>query len=285
MSGVFLAIAGDTIVAIALGALLLTGLLLAWIPLSLPMLRQRASLPAAMLIGAVVLQAVISTQRSIVVGIEGARQSHYIGLCAALILPALAVAADEVVRRWRWMMPIVCAIFLIGLRVNTTRFGSEFLSTPKLFASSREIILAVAHSPLAEQAPANLRPEPNEFIGGDVDMAFLLEARNSGRLPPPPMMTDVQRSKTDLRLSVQQLPAPISGALSCAMYTESIALYPKVGDLYKFTTSVLISLGETGPQLAYNSGWASLPAIRILRPDLTLRLAPKPPATSFGLCK
>jgi hypothetical protein len=282
--GVFLALGGYTLVAGALGVLLLIGLILAWTPLSLPMLRQRASLPAAMFVGALVLLAVISTKRS-ALGIEGARLNHYIGLCSALSLPALAVAADAVVRRWRWMMPVVCIPLLIGLGVNTTRFGSTVLTTPAIFAASRTTLLAVAHSPLAEHAPADLRPEPNEFIGGEVDMAFLIEARNYGRLPPPPIMTDALRSKTELRLSVQQLSGPSSGATSCAMYAESIELNPEVGDIYKFMTPVLISLGESGAPLAYNSSWASLPSIRILRPDLQLRLSPKPPATSFGLCK
>jgi hypothetical protein len=282
--GVFLALGGYTIIAGALGVLLLIGLILAWTPLSLLMLRQRASLPAAMFVGALALQAVISTQRS-VLGIEGARLSHYIGICAALTLPALAVAADAVVRRWRWMMPVVCVPLLIGLWVNATRFGNTILTTPAMFAASRTTLLAVAYSPLAELAPADLRPAPNEFIGGDVDMAFLIGARNSGRLPLPPIMTDGLQSKTELRLSVQQISGPISGAPSCDMYTESIELNPRVGDIFGFTTPILISLGENGAPLAYNSGWGSLPAILILRPGLKLRLAQKPPATSFGLCK
>jgi hypothetical protein len=98
-------------------------------------------------------------------------------------------------------------------------------------------------------------------------------------------MTDVLQSQTELRLSVQQLPGPIPESHVCAEYTESIELNPKVGDLFGFTTPILISLGETGAPLDYNSGWGSLPAIRILRPNLTLHLAPKPPATSFGLCQ
>jgi hypothetical protein len=284
MSGVFLALAGNTIIAIALGALLLTGLLLAWTPLSLPMLRQRASLPAAMLIGAAILHAVISTQRW-TLGVEGARQSHYIGLCAALILPALAVAADAVVRRWQWMMPVVCVLFLIGLGINTTRFGSSIFTTPAMFTASRTILLAVAHSPFADQAPPELRPAPSEFIGGDVDMAFLIEARNSGRLPPPPEMTEALASQAELRLSVQQISTPIPASLACAVHSEPLELNPKVGDFYKFTTPILISIGESGTPLPFNAGWGSSPAIRILRAGLHLHLAPKAPATSFGLCK
>jgi hypothetical protein len=183
------------------------------------------------------------------------------------------------------MMPVVCGLLLVGIGVNITQFGSMTSLSPKAFANSRAIILATAYSPLAEHAPADLVPEPHYMVGGNVNMAFLLEARDSGRLPRPTGMTDVLKSQTELRLSVQQLAAPNSESTTCAEYNESIELNPKVGDIYKFTTPVLISLGKTGAPLAYNSDWASLPGIRILRADLQLRLSPKPPATSFGLCK
>ena len=131
----------------------------------------------------------------------------------------------------------------------------------------------------------DLIPHPNRLFGGrEVDMAFLLEVRDSGRLPDPPTMTAALKSQTELRLSVQQLPGPIPANLSCAVHTDSIELKPKVGDLYGFTTSILISLGEPAAPLAYNIAMQPFPVIRILRPDLTLHFSPKPPATSFGLC-
>lgn len=289
VSGVFLALGGGyKIVAVALGVLLVAGLILAWTPLSVPLVRRRASLLAAMLVGALALQAVICAERwglIRIMGFDVARASRYLSVYAALTLPALAMAADAVVRRWQWMMPIVCVLFLIGIGVNITQFGHDPARLPKVFNDSRAALLAVAYSPLAEQAPPDLIPEPNGITGGDVDLEFLLAARDAGRLPPPPVMTAALKSRAELRLSLTQHSGPIPDSLTCAVYTESITLNPATGDIYRLTTPVLVSLGETGKRLAYNSVWAPAPAIRVLRPDLKLRFAPVPPATSFGLCR
>lgn len=288
VGGVFLSLGGYPVVAVALCALFVTGLILAWKPLSLAALRQQAHLPLAMLTGAVALQTVIGLERwpmIYILGWDAPHTGRYLSVCAALALPAFAVAADAVVRRWRWMLPVVCALLLVGIGVNMTRFGSDSPPSAEAFADSRAALLAAAYSPLAASAPPDLMPEPHGFAGGQVEMSFLLAARDSGRLPPPPIMTDALQSQTELRLSVQQLAGPVPQSHGCAEYAESIELAPKVGDLYKFTTPVLISLGETGAPLAYNSDWGSLPAIRILRADLRLHLAPKTPAASFVMCQ
>lgn len=286
-SGVFLALGGYDVVAVALSLVFVMGLIIAWRPLSPTLLRQRASLPVAMLVGALVLQIIICRERWVVVwwlGLDVARTGRYLGVYSALTLPALAVAADALVRRWRWMMPVVYALVLVGIGVNVTKFGSNRLLNPQTFINFRTNMLAIAYSPLADQAPADLKPYPNAFFGGDVDMAFLLEARDSGRLPPPPEMTATLTSQAELRLSVRQLPGPIPADLSCAVHSEPMNIMPEVGALYGFTTPVLISLGETGAPLTFISTWGAVPVLQILRADLTLHLAPKPPATNYGLC-
>lgn len=289
VSALFLALGGGyKIVAMALGVLLVAGLMLAWTPLSVPLFRRRACLLAAMLVGALALQALICTERWKLIwfmGFDVARSSRYLSVYAALTLPALAAAADAVARRWQWLTPVVCALFLIGIGVNTTQFGNDPARLPQVFNESRAALLAVAYSPLAEQAPADLIPEPNGITGGDVDMEFLLAARDAGRLPPPPVMTAALKSQAELRLSMTQHSGLVPDSLTCAVYTESITLNPATGDIYRLTTPVLVSLGETGAPSAYNAGWGSAPAIRVLRPDLKLHFAPMPPATSFGLCR
>jgi hypothetical protein len=286
-SGVLLALGGNTIFAVALGALLLAGLILAWVPFSLPMLRQRASLPSAMFVGALVLQAVICTERwplLWVLGLDAARAGRYIAVCAALSLPIFAVAGDALVRRWQWIMPVICVILLFGIAVNITRFGNDPLLSSQAFTEFRTTMLAVAYSPLAEEAPGNLIPELNGFFGGNLDMDFLLEARNLGRLPPPPLMTPALESQTELRLSAQQLAMPVPPALSCKVYSEPIKLNPRVGDMYGFKSPIRIALGESGAPLDYIPGLGGVRVIRILRPGLTFHFFPKPPSNSFRLC-
>lgn len=282
-SGVFLALGGYGVVAAALATILVVGTMLAWIPLALPVFRQRASLPAAMLFGALVMQAVICLGRW-TMGLEAASSDRYVGVMTALTLPALAVAADALVRRWQWLMLVVCALLLVGIVSNITRFGSIPISSPQAHLTARTNMLAVAYSPLADQAPADLVPIPHLIFGGEVNMALLLQARKSSRLPPPPEITANLKSQTELRLSIQELAGPIPADLTCESYAEPVALKPKVGDLYGLMTPVRISLGGKARPLTYNSVWSSYPVIRVMRPDLTIHFTPKSPATSFSLC-
>ena len=44
---------------------------------------------------------------------SASRAGRYIGVMAALTLPALAVAADAITRRWSRSLPFVCLVFLV----------------------------------------------------------------------------------------------------------------------------------------------------------------------------
>ena len=53
-------------------------------------------------------------------GEGGAKAGRYIGVMAAMTLPALAVAADALSRRWRWTTPFVAVIFLCSRYRSTS---------------------------------------------------------------------------------------------------------------------------------------------------------------------
>ena len=100
MTGVFVALGHFPLLAVVLGTVLVVGLVLAWSGLDLAMLRRWAAIPAAMLIGVVVLS-VLSAMGRWYFGPAVARSSRYVHIGAALTLPALAVAIDAIARRWR----------------------------------------------------------------------------------------------------------------------------------------------------------------------------------------
>ena len=105
---------------IALGVLLVVGLTLAWHGLDRAELRKRAAAPAALLIGAVVFLVITGLGRaSIILSAFGQHvPGRYLHLVAALSLPAIAVAADAVARRWWKLAPAVLALFLVGIPGN-----------------------------------------------------------------------------------------------------------------------------------------------------------------------
>jgi hypothetical protein len=104
--------------SIALGVLLLVGSGLAWHGLEHGELRQRAAVPAAMLVGAVVFFVISGIGRASLYGAQFARSGRYLHIAAALSLPAVAVAANAVAQRWRLLAPAVVVLLLIGMPGN-----------------------------------------------------------------------------------------------------------------------------------------------------------------------
>jgi hypothetical protein len=181
--------AENLVVEIALVAVLVVGLVLAWTPLSRGEWRRRASMPAAMLLGAVVFLAITGFGRAGTLGIEFAERSRYVHLLTALCAPALAVAADAVARRWRVLTPLLMVLFVAGVPKHVDELvpkrddvrdpmaltGTNVVGDPRLF-------LAVAHSPYLDQLPASLHP----FTGPgsrDITVGWLREASASDRIP------------------------------------------------------------------------------------------------------
>ena len=105
-------------VGVALGVMLIVGLLIAWARLPREDLRRRAAAPAAMLLGSLVFLGVTALGRGASFGIAFAERSRYVHVVVALTVPALAVAADGIARRWRVLTPVLIVLFLVGVPGN-----------------------------------------------------------------------------------------------------------------------------------------------------------------------
>jgi hypothetical protein len=116
---------------IALGVLLLVGSGLAWHALDHVELRQRAVVPAAMLVGAVVFFVITGIGRVNRFRGEWVITDWYLHIAAALSLPAVAVAANAVAQRWRLLAPAVMMLLLIGIAGNVHLIADyEHLTEP-----------------------------------------------------------------------------------------------------------------------------------------------------------
>ena len=105
-------------VGIALGVLLAVGLVLAWSGVDRANVRSRAAAPVALLAGGIVFLVTSGLGRATSFGPDFARSSRYVYFVAALVLPALAVAAEAVGQRWRILAPVVVVLLLIGIPGN-----------------------------------------------------------------------------------------------------------------------------------------------------------------------
>jgi hypothetical protein len=196
------------------GALLIVGVVLAFRDDARGVLRGRAALPVALLLGSLtflVITAVVraGTQNAAPgetgLGPEHARLSRYVYLVAALSLPMVAFAADAIVRRWRQAVIPMVVLLLVGLPGNIQKF-SEY-ARPSPFAKSRRAyVLEAPRLPIARQLPRSLE------LGVDLTMGWLIDSVPSGRIPKPPPRTPLDIANESISLALQVTSKPPSGS-------------------------------------------------------------------------
>ena len=150
VSNLFAELGQVRLVGWLLFGVLLTGLALAAREGS-AFLRGRGAAPIAMALGALVFLATTGRGRVEEYGVEFATASRYVHVTAALVLPAVALAADTLVRRWRWLALPALVVLLVGVPGNVQTLETRTGPSPRL-------VLALAHDPALASAPRSLRP-------------------------------------------------------------------------------------------------------------------------------
>ena len=202
---------------IVLGFVLIVGLVLAsnqrrGADRAGPRLTQLAA-PVALLAGALML-VVLAAVNGAGFGSDWARQSRYVGLLGAMTLPALAVAADALTRRWNRLLPFAVALFLVGIPANLHAAAREERVLRARDTATRSTMLSLAHDPLARTVPRTVRPEPTTAF--EVTIGWLLDAEAHGNLPAAPRLTPDLKASDQFRLSfvVARGPTPSANCRS-----------------------------------------------------------------------
>jgi hypothetical protein len=135
-------------------------------------------------------------------GPERARDSRYVYLVAAMLLPALALAADALIRfKWQLAIPIV-AVLLVGVPGNV----QQLMSPTEYFANAhatRALILAIPTLPGADQLRGSPRLVPidgGRFAAEGLTYSWLVGARDAGKLSRPPLLDPTLRATAMLGL-------------------------------------------------------------------------------------
>lgn len=180
-------------------------------------LRTRLAVPAALLAGAIVFLFVTGLVRSgqpgpladaIGVGPERARQSRYVYLIAAMALPALALAADAVIRRWRPLAIPVVALFVAGIPGNVHQLATYANLSTLDRQAFRTAVLEAPRLPLAHEFPPGLPPTPNESFAG-LTLGWLVDSLPSGRIPAPRHLTTAEIATQTLHLALRPANVPV----------------------------------------------------------------------------
>jgi hypothetical protein len=269
------------VVAVGLAALLVTGLGLAWWSSSGTERRQHLAAPVGLLLGGVAFLVSAGVARAESVGVSTG-SSRYVHVAGALALPALAVAAQAVVTRWRPMAIAVAALFLVPVVPNLAGFQGPFFG-PAFFEQRREMLLALAYSPSLDEVPGWVQPYPGLFNFRDTDVAFLRAARSDGRLPPSPDATDPAiAAQVPIRLGLarvdgEQVPS------SCAAHERPLRVEPAVGDRWTLRSPVNVTLADQ-PTNALRTVTFEEGGVEVVLPDLKLVMTPAPSQKQFVLC-
>jgi hypothetical protein len=191
-----------SVIGWAIAVMLVTGAVLAWRQVPASARRKRFAVPAAMLLGSVAFLLLTGVNRAWI-GIQFAGSSRYLHITVALMIPALGVAADALIRRWRGFAVVVPLLFLIGIPGNLRATGTN-LPNDRFFSNYAEMVKSLPRTELAHQVPRGLVPEPVNAPW--MTVGFLLDGAHSGLIPAPSTPpTPKQVTEYRLRLSLEQV--------------------------------------------------------------------------------
>ncbi len=202
-------------VGVALAVLLIVGLAVC-VRENPRVLRGSASAAVALLGGAVTFLAITAlyragTENGLAVlykgfGPEHARTSRYVHIVAAMVLPALTLAADTLIRHWRRAAIVVVALLLVGVPGNIDKLASYADINRSAFVKARRpYILTAPRLPLARQLPRSVALAPRLTLG------WLIDSLPSGRIPEPPARPPAAISNETLALALVPSNLPQTG--------------------------------------------------------------------------
>jgi hypothetical protein len=231
---------GNHLVAGVLAVVLVVGLVVAWIYCAPNERLRRLIVPVALLLGGLLFLFVSGYGRWWIDPNVGA-SSRYVHLVAGFTLPALAVAFDELFRRWKVAGVVAALVLVSAIPHNIGQFDTLFGFNGKYFAGRRELIAAMARSPYITQVPQTTRPDA---LWSSFDDAWLVDALHSGKLPPVKNPRDINDPTFRLRFGLAQIKAPAPGV--CSVIRKPVDVSLRRGD----------ELGvKVGPWKKPHSGW------------------------------
>jgi hypothetical protein len=199
----------------------------------LSQLRRRGAAPGALLVGAFVFLAIAGVGRAWM-GTTAARQSRYAHLTVGMALPAIALAADALVRRWRALLPAVLVLFLVGIPGNIKAIIPTGLAL--YTRGNRDLTMAIATSPYLAQVPRSLEPSPDYLLG--VTAGWLRNGVRSGRIPKKASLMPDNVALATLSIVLDQTHGRVSTA-RCTTITHAVTMRVERGDLFTFSRGAL----------------------------------------------
>jgi hypothetical protein len=273
----FAAYGSLTGVGVLLGVLLVFGLVVAWRGLGRDELRVRAALPGAALVGGVSFLGLMAVARG-GAGPEFAASGRYIFVVIVLALPALGVAADAVIRRWRIMAVPIVVLLVIGIPGNVGEFGTHFPWVKQYFVNERQQVALVPRLRDAALVPPEVLVDPTGNPG--LTVGWLRDQLERGALWEPELVGQSALNYYRTRLGVAQSEG--DRPEECAPFDGAVVIATRKGDVLGFRNqAIIVETIVDGQALPGSSVYMPPTAgerLTIELDDLTLRITPTEPA-------
>jgi hypothetical protein len=281
--GAFQALGHYPVVSWLLLGVLVAGLALALSQHPWTRLRGELALPLALLVGSLVF-AVLTAIGRWPAGENGARAGRFVYLSSALLVPALAVAAQAIARRWRVVTPALAVLFLVAVPANSVMFGDPPFGR-KYFAIEQRVLTTITRMPSAAHVPGDVRPISDRYLPPGLDMSFLRNAVRNGQLRQSSgPISLAQRLEYQMRLGLDQ--KVVTPSLEgCKQVAGPVELSPAKGSSFRFLAPMTItSVGRTreSAPVAYDPSVGQ--RLQVDLSGLHLRLQAKDPLQGLVLC-
>jgi hypothetical protein len=203
---------------------------------------------------------------------QGPAASRYLHVTAALVMPALAVAADIFVRRWRWLLIAVAPLFLIGVPGGVHVLAEHTYDTRDATRAYRHYVLTLPRVPIAAELPRSTLVDPP--FDPWVTIGWLRDGVRSGRIPSQGRISPTELASATLSMALRPTSAPADTS-ACARVAPEQRLALLAGDQLEITGVVYVRyLPRAG---------RSLPPVRLGNPRAPRRLVVLPRAMTVRL--
>jgi len=282
LSSTFGALAQVPFLGWALAAMLVAGIVVAVVDARRSGTLVALTAPGALALAALLFAVMLALTR-FGLGARFAASSRYLHIVAALLLPALAVAADALARRWRVLTPVVVVLLLVGVPGNIGKVG-ENVGPAARYREQRRVIGALPGLANARAVPRSLHPTPS--FAAEVTVGWLLDAQRAGRIPTVRPSSPRERATDRLRLSIEQVDG--MHAASCTPLRSTVTRRLVPGEPLGLVGAVLVQSvprrGTVSAPLPFGAGLlatARTHTLRAVSGALTLRITPLPPAAAL----
>jgi hypothetical protein len=241
----------------------------------------RSWAPWALAAGAVLFAVVTGSGRVSTLGVAGAEASRYVHLLGAMLLPAVAVAGQAIVRRWPYALPVLVVLLLVAIPGNVAAAFDQDSLGLRLLRGNPDLVEALPT--VGDSMGVRDGVEPDRLALGGVTIGWLREGRAAGKIPKPSRDEPFALAEARARLSVSQLDVPARKA-RCRTLAPGTRRTLSRGDRIGFRGEVTmrVVLGHApGPPLRYRSALGATLQAEVDR--VTVRLDPLP-GTGAALC-